>query len=161
MKQGWVLGAVLTVVRCAPVGKLGHCVATDPASASACCRRAALASIWARQAHLPFLSACYISLMQSGCASRSVLAEFDEARLHAKRGACWQQCCHLVSALLSAIHGLCSHHQQGCTCGKFAHAAAYRHLKVMSPCCRRFWQWQIGMLMFVIGNIANFVARGT
>lgn len=26
--------------------------------------------------------------------------------------------------------------------------------------CRRFWQWQTGMLMFVVGNIANFVARG-
>ncbi len=25
---------------------------------------------------------------------------------------------------------------------------------------RRFWQWQTGMLMFVVGNIANFVARG-
>ena len=25
---------------------------------------------------------------------------------------------------------------------------------------RRFWQWQAGMLMFVVGNIANFVARG-
>ena len=25
---------------------------------------------------------------------------------------------------------------------------------------RRFWQWQTGMLMFVLGNIANFVARG-
>ncbi|DBA76848.1 TPA: hypothetical protein ACH3X2_008863 [Trebouxia sp. C0005] len=24
---------------------------------------------------------------------------------------------------------------------------------------RRFWQWQAGMLMFVVGNIANFVAR--
>ena len=26
--------------------------------------------------------------------------------------------------------------------------------------CRRFWQWQIGMLLFVLGNIANFTARG-
>ncbi len=25
---------------------------------------------------------------------------------------------------------------------------------------RRFWQWQTGMLMFVLGNVANFVARG-
>ena len=26
--------------------------------------------------------------------------------------------------------------------------------------CRRFWQWQTGMSMFVIGNVATFVARG-
>ena len=25
---------------------------------------------------------------------------------------------------------------------------------------RRFWQWQTGMLMFVVGNVANFAARG-
>ena len=31
------------------------------------------------------------------------------------------------------------------------------HQVVLRRC---FWQWQTGMLMFVVGNIANFVARG-
>ena len=26
--------------------------------------------------------------------------------------------------------------------------------------CRRFWQWQMGMYMFIVGNLATFVARG-
>ena len=102
-----------------------------------------------------------------------MIAELDEAGLHAERNLDWRQpSCNMVlhSTFCKKDQYMYSVRQAGYQLPDWKHsllgalvncsAQDQKLCKPVLPICRRFWQWQTGMLMFVVGNIANFVARG-